>query len=52
MRYRQVFSVLIAFACGLATGYLGNDLVEFVKSDGCLDRGGAWDYQFDNCKFQ
>ena len=43
--------LLLAFIFGIAIGFLAKELIEAVRVDGCLDRGGAWDYQFDACNF-
>lgn len=41
---------LLLFIVGLAGGWLANEATEFVQIDGCLDSGGAWDYQAKVCQ--
>ena len=41
--------VFVALFCGLLMGWFSRDVVEFFEVDGCLDSGGAWDYQNEKC---
>ncbi|MFM6933595.1 MAG: hypothetical protein ACKOUT_15290 [Novosphingobium sp.] len=40
---------LAALVACLILGWFSHDVVEFISVDGCLDSGGAWDYQFEKC---
>lgn len=45
-------SAAAMFAIGLICGWLANDAARFMKSDACLDSGGAWDYQAEACRYK
>jgi len=46
MKPRVLIAVLVALVIGISVGWAGRD---FIASDRCLDRGGAWDADLDAC---
>ena len=54
MRHRRIAlyagsSLVMVIA---AVWFIYRDAIEsFLSIDGCLDRGGAWNYEVDECRF-
>jgi hypothetical protein len=47
-RLAYILLVAAAFLGGIATGCCIDDWFDI---DTCLDRGGAWDYDRENCRY-
>jgi hypothetical protein len=48
-RLAGYFAFAIVF---MAIGYLAPKILTFFHVDTCLDAGGAWDYQFERCRYR
>ena len=46
---KRAIAVLVIFLTGVSTG-VGLD--DWLDIDRCLDRGGAWDYERDTCRYE
>ncbi len=49
LEYRKLKKVLVIVATVLALSWLSIELYVFLQVDICLDSGGAYDYEVDNC---
>lgn len=46
---KRAITVLAVFVAGM---FAGSWLDDWLDIDTCLDAGGAWDYQRENCRYQ
>jgi|GEM_PF-1489402 len=48
LHVRRAFFASVIFVAGM---FAGAWLDDWLDVDTCLDRGGAWDYQRDTCRY-
>ncbi len=49
LEYRKLKKVLVIVVTVLTLAWLSIEFYAFVQVDICLDSGGAYDYEADNC---
>ena len=49
MTKREWIVAAMAFVAGAVLAQAGSGVYRWLQVDGCLDAGGAWDYQFETC---
>ena len=49
---RRSAAMALAVVIGAVVGWFAHDISRSFTIDGCLDSGGAWDYQHEDCYYQ
>jgi hypothetical protein len=46
---RKPLAIVLVAAAAALIGFAGHKVYEFIASDKCLDSGGSWTYEEDEC---